>query len=138
MSRRLPAVGIIRNLGPTSWQVADVASGREDVFWEFGRDSANLLAGSLIADEAGAIISDARGNPWSATSDSFVAAAPGRHPQVINVLADVAARPPDGSPPRRKSAAWSPFRVTSSDPNTSSTAASSRTSNARQPRKECR
>ena len=29
-------------LGPTSWQVADVASGRVDVFWEFGRDLANL------------------------------------------------------------------------------------------------
>ncbi len=29
----LPAVGAHRNLGPTSWQVADVASGRMDAFW---------------------------------------------------------------------------------------------------------
>ena len=91
MSRLLPAVGVVRNLGPTSWQVADVASGRVDVFWEFGRDAANLLAGSLIADEAGAIISDAQGNPWSAASCSFVAAAPGLHAKVIDVLSGITA-----------------------------------------------
>jgi len=33
----MPRVGAIRNLGPTSWQVADVAGGRLDGFWLFGR-----------------------------------------------------------------------------------------------------
>jgi myo-inositol-1(or 4)-monophosphatase len=84
-----PKIGVVRNLGPTSWQVADVASGRVDVFWEFGRDVANLLAGSLIAAEAGAIVTDAQGSPWTFASRSFVAAAPGLHAKVIEILADV-------------------------------------------------
>jgi myo-inositol-1(or 4)-monophosphatase len=89
MSLLLPKVGVVRNLGPTSWQVADVASGRVDVFWEFGRDVANLVAGSLIAAEAGAIVTDAQGSPWTFASRSFVAAAPGLHGKVIEILADV-------------------------------------------------
>lgn len=82
----LPVVGAVRNLGPTSWQVADVGSGRIDVFWEFGRDAANLLAGSLVATEAGARISDAAGEPWGPLSTSFIAAPPALHPQVIQAL----------------------------------------------------
>jgi myo-inositol-1(or 4)-monophosphatase len=89
MTRLLPEVGAIRNLGPTSWQVADVASGRVDVFWEFGQDAANLLAASLVAAEAGAVVSDAQGRPWDATSPSFVAAPPVLHARFIAALADV-------------------------------------------------
>jgi hypothetical protein len=41
--------------------------------------------------QCGAIISDAQGNPWSAASCSFVAAAPGLHAKVIDVLSDITA-----------------------------------------------
>jgi myo-inositol-1(or 4)-monophosphatase len=68
---------------------ADVASGRVDVFCEFGRDVANLLAGSLVAAEAGVIVTDAQGSPWTVASPSFVAAAPGLHARVIEILAEV-------------------------------------------------
>jgi len=60
----LQAAGAIRNLGPTSWQVADVTSGRLDGFWEFGRDAGNLLGTALIARQAGAVVSGADGGPW--------------------------------------------------------------------------
>jgi myo-inositol-1(or 4)-monophosphatase len=59
------------------------------VFWEFGRDVANLLAGSLIAAEAGAIVTGAQGIPGTFASCSFVVAAPGLHAKVIEILADV-------------------------------------------------
>jgi myo-inositol-1(or 4)-monophosphatase len=88
VTRLLPGVGAVRNLGPTSWQVADVASGRLDFFWEYGRDAGNLLGASLIVTEAGGIVTDAGGKPWDARSSSFVAAPAVLHAQVIGLLAD--------------------------------------------------
>lgn len=62
----------VRSFGPTSLQIADVASGRIDVFWQFGEDSANCLAAALMAREAGALVVDARGEPWTERSSSIV------------------------------------------------------------------
>lgn len=83
----LPGVGAVRNLGPTSWQIADTAAGRLDAFWQFGTDPANLLGGALIAREAGAIVTDVSGRPWSARATSFLAAAPALHPGLLALLA---------------------------------------------------
>lgn len=88
MTRLLPAVGAVRNLGPTSWQVADVASGRMDVFWEYGTDTANLIGASLLVTEAGGTVTDAEGKPWDARSGSFVAGPAALHSQVIDLLAN--------------------------------------------------
>jgi myo-inositol-1(or 4)-monophosphatase len=87
----LPAVGVLRNLGPTSWQVADVAAGRIDAFWEYGRDAANLLGGALVAAEAGAVVTDTLGRPWHAWSTSFLAAAPGLHGTLVDLLRRIVA-----------------------------------------------
>ncbi|MCP9956862.1 inositol monophosphatase family protein [Streptomyces sudanensis] len=88
MLRRTLAV---RNLGPTSLQIAQVGSGHVDVFWEFGRDASNLLPGSLVATEAGALVTDATGREWTPDATSFVAAAPSLHGEVLDALADSAA-----------------------------------------------
>jgi myo-inositol-1(or 4)-monophosphatase len=86
MTGALLGVGAVRNLGPTSWQVAEVADGRLDAFWEFGLDAGNLLAGALVAAEAGALVTDIDGAPWTPQADSFVAAAPGLHGPLLDVL----------------------------------------------------
>jgi myo-inositol-1(or 4)-monophosphatase len=86
-ARLLPAVGVLRNLGPTSWQVADVASGRIDAFVEHGTDAGNLLAASLVATEAGVTVTDVAGNPWHAGSTSFLAAPAALHTQLLDLLA---------------------------------------------------
>lgn len=78
----------VRNLGPTALQVAQVGSGHVEVFWEYGHDANNLLPGSLIAREGGALVTNADGDPWTASSSSFVAAAPALHPAVLAVLSD--------------------------------------------------
>ena len=82
----LLVAGAVRNLGPTSWQVADVASGRLDGFWEFGADDGNLLGAALIAREAGAIVTDAHGRPWAAGADSIVVAPPQLHPALLTAV----------------------------------------------------
>ena len=84
----LPEAGAVRNLGPTSWQVADVASGRIDAFWQYGRDAGNLLAGALLATEAGARVTDVAGGPWHPGSATFLAAPAPLHTRLVALLAD--------------------------------------------------
>lgn len=83
----LPVAGAVRNLGPTSWQIADTAAGRIDAFWEFGLDDGNLLGGALLAEEAGALVTDAAGRPWRAGASSFLDAPAKLHGQLVELLA---------------------------------------------------
>jgi myo-inositol-1(or 4)-monophosphatase len=85
----LGVAGAVRNLGPTSWQIADVAGGRLDGFWEYGRDAGNLLGAALVARQAGAVVTDAAGAPWTAAADSIVVGAPGLHGSLLDALADI-------------------------------------------------
>lgn len=86
LSAVLPHVGAVRNLGPTSWQLADTAAGRIDAFWEYGADDANLLGGSLVATEAGLEVTDHDGNPWTAGAGSFLAAPAALHGPLLGLL----------------------------------------------------
>ncbi|MEU1626394.1 inositol monophosphatase family protein [Streptomyces sp. NPDC020096] len=88
-SALLPEVIAIRNLGPTSWQIADTAAGRLDAFWMYGTDDTNLLGGTLIAREAGARVTDARGEPWTAGADSLLVTSRQLHGQFVQFLRDV-------------------------------------------------
>jgi myo-inositol-1(or 4)-monophosphatase len=89
LSAVLGRVAAVRNLGPTSLQLAYVAAGRLDAFWEFGDDRTNWLAGSLMLREAGAALTDARGEAFGWESKSIAAAAPGLHGALIEALAPV-------------------------------------------------
>ncbi|WP_261399081.1 inositol monophosphatase family protein [Streptomyces misionensis] len=84
----LPRVGAVRNLGPTSWQIADAAAGRLDAFWQYGRDDTNLLAGALIAEEAGAVVTDMNGEPWSAGADGILVASGHLHGRLLGILTE--------------------------------------------------
>ncbi|WP_263105558.1 inositol monophosphatase family protein [Kitasatospora sp. DSM 101779] len=79
----------VRNLGPTALQVAQVGAGNLGLFWEYGQDGTNLLPGALIAAEAGAVVTDTAGRPWTPSADGFLAAAPGVHAEALAVLAQV-------------------------------------------------
>ncbi|MCP2310588.1 inositol monophosphatase family protein [Kitasatospora paracochleata] len=89
LSAVLPWVLAVRNLGPTALQVAQVGSGHLSLFWEYGSDAGNLLPGALIAREAGARVTDARGGRWTPAADSFVAAAPSLHGDLLAVLREI-------------------------------------------------
>ncbi|MFD9906993.1 inositol monophosphatase family protein [Streptomyces sp. NPDC059063] len=86
LSAVVPAVAAVRNLGPVSWQVADVAAGRLDAFWECGRDEANLLPGALIAREAGARVTDLDGGAWRSDAPGFLVAHGALHGRLLEVI----------------------------------------------------
>ncbi len=53
----------VRRLGCAALDLAYVAAGRFDAFWERGLNSWDIAAGSLLIREAGGFVSDADGNP---------------------------------------------------------------------------
>lgn len=82
-----PHVFVVRPMAATSLQLAYVAAGRLDVYWESGNDAADWLAGALLVHEAGGAVSDLAGGPLRADSRGIVAG----HPTVAAQLRAVAA-----------------------------------------------
>lgn len=70
----LREAGAVRNLGPTSLQLAYVASGRLDAFWEYGEDTFNCLGSALLVTEAGGLATDIHDRPYGVASNSIIAA----------------------------------------------------------------
>ncbi len=76
----------IRRLGSAALDMAYVASGRFDGFWEEGLQPWDVAAGSLIVKEAGGKLSDFEGkNDWLFGKE-LVASNGKIHTQIINIL----------------------------------------------------
>ena len=75
----LESVNGIRRLGSAALDFAWVACGRFDGYWEYSLGPWDSAAGALIATEAGAILTDGLGDPYTTRSPHFVAANPHLH-----------------------------------------------------------
>jgi len=80
-------VFVIRMMAAASLQLAYVAAGRLDGYWETGRDAADWLAGSLLISEAGGRVTDLRGGAFSWTGAGVVAASRHVHTHLLPILA---------------------------------------------------
>jgi myo-inositol-1(or 4)-monophosphatase len=77
----------VRRLGSAALDLCYVAVGRMDGFWELRLKPWDVAAGGLIAQEAGAIVTDLHGGPDYVTPPcSLVAASPIIHPQILKEL----------------------------------------------------
>ncbi|TCQ99423.1 myo-inositol-1(or 4)-monophosphatase [Neorhizobium sp. JUb45] len=61
---------------PSTMQLIQVADGRMDGFWQFSAIRSGLVAGALLVQEAGGLVTDVAGKPWSMASSSFLASPP--------------------------------------------------------------
>jgi myo-inositol-1(or 4)-monophosphatase len=64
----------VRQMGSASLQLAYVAAGRLDGYFEGGRDIHDWLAGTLLVREAGALVTDLDGTPFDWDANGIVAA----------------------------------------------------------------
>lgn len=74
----------------TTLALPHVAAGRVAAYLVFYATAVHTAAGSLLASEAGAAVSDLDGNPWTIGSDSIIAAADA---DLAGELAALAAQP---------------------------------------------
>jgi myo-inositol-1(or 4)-monophosphatase len=77
----------IRRAGAATLDLAYVAAGRLDGFWEFGLCPWDIAAGSLLITEAGGLIGDMQGDSGFLESGNVVAATPKVFAQLLQALA---------------------------------------------------
>ena len=73
------AVAGIRRPGSAALDLADVACGRLDAFWELSLAPWDVAAGILLVREAGGIVTDRNGQPAQVAHTSIVAGNPTMH-----------------------------------------------------------
>ena len=77
----------VRRLGSAALDLCYVAAGRLDGFWEVRLKPWDVAAGGLIAEEAGASVTDIRGGPdYLGPPSSILACAPGIQAKMLAVL----------------------------------------------------
>ncbi len=76
----------VRRFGSAALDLAYVAAGRFDGFWEAKLKPWDLAAGLLLAREAGARVTDLAGGDRVLETGGVVAAAPGIHPRMLDVI----------------------------------------------------
>ena len=83
LSAVAPKVFVVRPLAAASLQLAYVAAGRLDAYWETGRDPADWLAGTLLVREAGGQVSALDGSPFGGVAAGILAAGSSVHPLLL-------------------------------------------------------
>ena len=77
----------IRRLGSAALDLCYLAAGRAEGYFEIGLNAWDFAAGAFIATQAGAVVSDAAGQPLSLKKSYIVAGTAGLHPQLLAELA---------------------------------------------------
>jgi myo-inositol-1(or 4)-monophosphatase len=86
LSAVMPAVGGLRRLGAAALDLAFVACGRADAYWERGLNSWDLAAGIVILREAGGFVSDADGGSDPVTARSVACGNELLHRELVALL----------------------------------------------------
>jgi len=76
----------VRRAGAAALDLAYVAAGRLDAFWEMGLSRWDMAAGALLIQEAGGLVSDLEGNADFLDRGEIAAATPKVLPQLLNAL----------------------------------------------------
>jgi myo-inositol-1(or 4)-monophosphatase len=85
-ARLFPNCSDMRRAGSAALDLAYVAAGRFDGFWEFGLKPWDTAAGALLVAEAGGMVGDIQGNPNYEDSGSIVAANPKVFKAMLQVM----------------------------------------------------
>jgi myo-inositol-1(or 4)-monophosphatase len=76
----------VRRWGAAALDLAFVAAGRFDAYWEFGLSPWDVAAGILLVREAGGLITDVSGKPYALGGPSILASNAGVRDPMIDIL----------------------------------------------------
>jgi myo-inositol-1(or 4)-monophosphatase len=85
----MPAAAGLRRMGAASLDLAYVAAGRLDAFWERGLAPWDVAAGILLVKEAQGVVSDLSGGPNMLDGGTILAANDALHPVMLKILKGV-------------------------------------------------
>jgi myo-inositol-1(or 4)-monophosphatase len=86
MSRVMAQVSGVRRPGAAALDLASVASGRFDAFWEPMLAPWDIAAGMLLVHEAGGIVTDVSGAPATVSHTGVVAGNPAMHAWLLKTI----------------------------------------------------
>ena len=79
----------VRRPGSAALDLASVAGGRLDAFWEFNLNPWDTAAGVLLVREAGGRVTDMSGGPWQLNSRETLATNGIVHDAFVGVMSDI-------------------------------------------------
>ena len=86
LARIMGKVAGVRRFGSAALDMAYVAAGRFDGYWEFGLNQWDLAAGELLVREAGGFVTDIAGGDTHLEGGGIVAANPVLHSELVAIL----------------------------------------------------
>jgi myo-inositol-1(or 4)-monophosphatase len=92
LAELLPAIRDVRRVGSAALDLCGVAIGRVDGYYETDLNPWDLAAGTLIAREAGALVTDLTGEGPPSTTQGVLAANPRLHGALAALLGDAELR----------------------------------------------
>lgn len=78
----------IRRLGSAAIDLAYVACGRFEAFYEYGLHPWDIAAGMLLVREAGGMVSDFSGNEKNITGEEFIAANSNVYSEILEIVSN--------------------------------------------------
>jgi myo-inositol-1(or 4)-monophosphatase len=88
LPRVLATTSGIRRAGSAALDLAQVAAGRFDAFWELRLNAWDVAAGMLLVREAGGIVTDLDGHTATVTAGGFVAGNASMHEWLLATIRD--------------------------------------------------
>lgn len=82
----LPQVSGVRRAGSACLDLAFVACGRLDGYWEFGINEWDIAAGALLVQEAGGIVTEPDGDSEYLNSGNILCGSPRIHREMLTHL----------------------------------------------------
>jgi myo-inositol-1(or 4)-monophosphatase len=79
----------VRRAGSAALDLAYVAAGRMEAFWEFNLNPWDTAAGILLVEEAGGRVTDFAGKPFRLASDEILASNGRIHDELLGFFADM-------------------------------------------------
>jgi myo-inositol-1(or 4)-monophosphatase len=79
----------VRRAGSAAIDLAYIAAGRLDAYWEYSLNPWDVAAGLLIVEEAGGTVSDMQGNPASVTAPHVLADNGLVHEEVLTLFGEI-------------------------------------------------
>jgi myo-inositol-1(or 4)-monophosphatase len=86
MKKMMQSSAGLRRAGAAALDLAYVACGRLDAFWELGLSPWDMAAGALMIQEAGGLVGDLRGESGYLESGEIAAATPKVYPGLLEAL----------------------------------------------------
>jgi myo-inositol-1(or 4)-monophosphatase len=79
----------VRRAGSAALDLAYIAAGRMDAFWEFNLNPWDTAAGLLLVEEAGGLITNFSGGPWRLDSREILSTNSLIHTEMLGFFADM-------------------------------------------------